>query len=84
MLWFCLAGFVLTRGTDKSRLLLASALLPFGISDLVETRTGAWYSPWWLLVWKAICVLLIAGAGLRLYRTHRRFRKTTVPERRGY
>jgi hypothetical protein len=28
----------------------------FGISDLVEARTGAWWRPWWLLLWKAVCV----------------------------
>ena len=29
----------------------------FGLSDLVETTTGAWWRPWWLLVWKVACVL---------------------------
>jgi hypothetical protein len=28
----------------------------FGVSDLVESRTGAWWRPWWLLVWKGLCV----------------------------
>jgi len=31
--------------------------LAFGISDFVELGTGAWYRPWWLLLWKAACVL---------------------------
>src|SRR3954468_12554069 len=30
--------------------------LLFGISDMVEARTGAWWRPWWLLAWKALCV----------------------------
>jgi hypothetical protein len=30
----------------------------FGGSDLVEATTGAWWRPWWLFVWKAICVLV--------------------------
>jgi hypothetical protein len=35
----------------------ASAVsLLFGISDLVEARTGAWWRPWWLLVWKGTCI----------------------------
>jgi hypothetical protein len=36
--------------------ILAFTLLGFGISDFVEIRTGAWYSPIQLLVLKAICV----------------------------
>ena len=31
--------------------------LLFGLSDLVEVQTGAWWRPWWLLTWKALCVL---------------------------
>jgi len=33
----------------------ADALL-FGMSDIIESRTGAWWRPWWLLAWKALCV----------------------------
>lgn len=29
----------------------------FGISDLIEANTGAWWIPWWLLVLKALCIL---------------------------
>ena len=29
----------------------------FGLSDLVEVETGAWWRPWWLFIWKASCVL---------------------------
>ena len=40
------------------RLGLVSCLISvlFGISDLVEASTGAWWRPWWLLLWKAVCV----------------------------
>jgi hypothetical protein len=31
-------------------------LLAFGCSDFVEIRTGAWWRPWWLLVWKGGCL----------------------------
>ena len=34
----------------------AVAFALFGVSDIVETTTGAWWRPWWLLVWKAACV----------------------------
>ena len=32
------------------------ALFWFGISDFIEARTGAWYRPPGLLLWKAACV----------------------------
>jgi hypothetical protein len=32
----------------------------FGISDLVESTTGAWYRPLWLLIWKGLCLLVFA------------------------
>lgn len=32
----------------------------FGASDVVEAQTGAWWRPWWLLVWKASCVTVLA------------------------
>ena len=28
----------------------------FGLSDLVEAQTGAWWRPWWLFCWKAVCL----------------------------
>jgi hypothetical protein len=28
----------------------------FGLSDLVEAQTGAWWRPWWLFCWKAACL----------------------------
>jgi len=60
--------------TSRSRIrqwpLLAAAFvfLAFGLSDLVETQTGAWWKPWWLFVWKALCV----HAMLALFFLHRR------------
>lgn len=68
ILWFCVSvGFVFrafamaVAPENKSRprmLLLAVALifLAFGASDLVEIQTGAWWHPWWLLVWKGSCI----------------------------
>jgi hypothetical protein len=39
----------------------SAAFLAFGVSDLIETRTGAWYEPWWLLAWKAACVVVLVA-----------------------
>ena len=65
-LWFCLAiGFAVnagkTSGRNKiNRLITTLIFLLFGGSDIVEVQTGAWWSPWWLFVWKASCVLSMA------------------------
>jgi len=40
-------------------LLLVMTLIAFGVSDFVETRTGGWYKPWWMLLWKTACVVTI-------------------------
>ena len=52
-----------SRHRPKATRILGSvasvAFFAFGISDLVETRTGTWYEPWWLLAWKAACVLIL-------------------------
>ena len=45
----------------RSCLAAAITLLAFGASDVVETRTGAWWHPWWLLVWKGVCVIVLVG-----------------------
>lgn len=57
---------------------MAAVLLIFGLSDLVEARTGAWYSPWWLFVWKAVCVLAVLLLALAI----RRANSTTSPPSR--
>ncbi|MFQ5489368.1 MAG: hypothetical protein ACE5GE_01495 [Phycisphaerae bacterium] len=44
-------------GRVRRRLFMAVPLfLLFGLSDVVEVYTGAWWHPWWLLVWKACCI----------------------------
>ena len=37
------------------------AFILFGLSDAVELQTGAWWKPWWLFAWKAICVITLVG-----------------------
>ncbi len=51
---------------------LGATLLAFGASDVVETQTGAWWRPWWLLVWKGLCLAVIAGCLLALMRSRER------------
>lgn len=53
----------------RARLLgIAVTLVIFGASDIVESRTGAWWRPWWLLVWKATCVAALGWFAWRYYR----------------
>jgi hypothetical protein len=53
-------------------LVLGAVVLAFGGSDLVEARTGAWWRPWWLLVWKAACVVLMLGLFGKYFRLRKR------------
>ncbi len=44
----------------------------FGISDIIEAETGAWWEPWWLFVMKAACVLVFLLAFLERRRQEKR------------
>jgi hypothetical protein len=62
ILWIGIAvGFavVFYRRHQNLDLMLASGLLflSFGLSDLVEIKTGGWYKPWWMLCWKGATLL---------------------------
>jgi hypothetical protein len=63
LIWFCFAiGFAIdavkTSGKTRThRLITTLVFFLFGCSDIVEVQTGAWWSPWWLFVWKVSCGL---------------------------
>jgi hypothetical protein len=62
-LWCVIGIGFLFRAIAKPRqrataLLAGATFLLFGASDYVESHTGAWWRPWWLLVWKGICLLI--------------------------
>ncbi len=72
-LWICLGIAALAAGRSRRRRAgLAVVLIAFGISDLVETQTGAWWRPPWLLAWKAACVAILAGYAIAWLRARRR------------
>lgn len=63
-LWIVMGAIVAVLALRKAKrrgtlLTTAIILIAFGVSDLVETRTGARWKPWWLLVWKVGCIALI-------------------------
>ncbi len=59
-LWIVIAGIVVCRARRSNlRWPAAVTLVAFGCSDIVEAQSGAWWRPWWLLVWKGVCVLVL-------------------------
>ena len=72
VLWTAMGILSLVRRNSAWSYALAAALLAFGVSDIVESRTGAWYDPWWLLAWKSLCVAMILALGIQVLRVRRR------------
>ncbi|WP_094673898.1 hypothetical protein [Hydrocoleum sp. CS-953] len=62
-IWFIFAGaFAISAIKNRDlvrlhRIVATFTFLLFGLSDIVEVQTGAWWHPWWLFVWKSLCVL---------------------------
>ena len=55
-----------TAAARRDGLLASVALFAFGLSDYAEIRTGGeWWTPWWLLAWKAACVVVLLALLLR-------------------
>ena len=73
-LWFAVCLFLLFKASgapDELRricLLLALSFFVFGLSDLIESQTGAWWRPWWLVVMKGACVVGFVVGFARYYR----------------
>ena len=59
------------RSNRAACLIAAAAFLLFGVSDVVEASTGAWWRPWWLLVWKGGCIAIFAALLWRYVRKQR-------------
>jgi hypothetical protein len=57
--------------TPRLRALLSASFLAFGISDLIERRTGAWWRPPGLLVYKGVCLVGIVGTCFALWMNQR-------------
>lgn len=60
-------------------LVAAVAFILFAASDLLETRTGAWFRPWWLFAWKAACVICLLGCFILHGRRRRPVRSRRRP-----
>jgi len=70
-LGFAIGALSVTGAKRRLALITATALLAFGLSDIVESQTGTWWTPWWLLVLKVACVITFVYA----YLGYRRLQK---------
>ena len=57
----CFVVALLRPAMRRAKFLAAANFFVFGGSDLVEAHTGAWWRPWWLLVWKVACVAVMVA-----------------------
>ncbi len=84
-LWFAVSLILvakLMRAAGRLRrvfLILATAFFVFGISDLIESQTGAWWRPWWLLLLKVGCIAFFVF-GFREYYRIKNNRDEAPPE----
>ncbi|MBX7208319.1 MAG: hypothetical protein K1X78_08425 [Verrucomicrobiaceae bacterium] len=67
-LWFAIAAVIAWKRRGREELARIHRCVPpaffvFSISDLVESQTGAFWEPWWLLAMKAGCVVALVLAG---------------------
>ena len=66
-IWSIFAGAFAVRAAQKFgrdrlwSMIAALTFFFFGVSDIVEVGTGAWWRPWWLFLWKASCVTSMVG-----------------------
>lgn len=56
-LGFAIRAFKTSGKISHQAVMAAVTFGLFGLSDIVEVHTGAWWHPWWLLVWKVLCVM---------------------------
>jgi hypothetical protein len=79
-LWWALAIVVAVKFGRKQSPAQPTArwavmwLVLFGISDVIEISTGAWWRPWPLLALKGTCLAALLGCGWNLVRAAARAR----------
>lgn len=78
VLWFVIALTVFLKSRAATHELRTLAVIVsvsfalFGVSDLVEASTGAWWRPLWLLGLKAFCVLSFVCCWLKYSKIKKR------------
>ncbi|MDY6913703.1 MAG: hypothetical protein SVT52_04520 [Planctomycetota bacterium] len=56
----CFLVSCLWPGRHRTKYIATANFAAFGCSDFVEVHTGMWWRPWWLLVWKGVCIVIMA------------------------
>jgi hypothetical protein len=84
--WWALGMCVLFTGCRQKQelrnvLIVGVTLILFGVSDVVEIPTGAWWRPWWLFAWKGFCVLLLCWQWYAYLKRRAAFRMSTDQKR---
>ena len=77
-LWIGLGIGVLVK-QRRAGLLVGLTLIAFGISDLIEIRTGDWRRPLGLLLLKAACLAVLLPAAFLAIRRSRSSRRDSPP-----
>ncbi len=76
---FFVKGFGRNNRYKKLFCFLSVFFVAFGISDGVEVHTGAWYRPWWLLLWKALCIAIFVISWMYYLRNEKRLKMLNKP-----
>jgi uncharacterized membrane protein len=79
-LGFLVRSFSLQDYRRNLAYICAISFFLFGLSDLVEVKTGAWYNPWWLLVWKFACVTVMTASLIYYLKHKKKINKQLNPE----
>jgi hypothetical protein len=58
---FAILAAKTTKKVRQHRLIATVTFCLFGLSDVVEVQTGAWWHHWWLFLWKSSCVISMVG-----------------------
>jgi hypothetical protein len=57
-----------SRRVKKIAYVAVPTLFLFGVSDIVEVFTGAWWKPFWLLLWKGLCIIVLVSCFVYYWR----------------
>jgi hypothetical protein len=54
-----IAAWKSKRHVQRIAYVAVPTLFLFGVSDIVEVSTRAWWRPFWLLLWKGFCIAIL-------------------------
>ena len=81
-LWFIVSILLFAKALRaevdfrRTFFILSAAFFAFSVSDLIESQTGAWWRPFWLLILKAVCLGVFVCGFRNYYNTVKRKNKS--------